>query len=499
MDKIDRKRSIAAYIVILCANLVIFLGIWLSNTYDSVRFDQILYQIQASARGAQRNLTLSGFIEIGGYGVILTVVDIWLYLVTAGYKKTRLNIKDCVQRFSKKAFLPISCTVLVFSAIALIHRLEIIPYIRTVTTESDFIKRQYVDPDNALLKFPKEKRNLIYIFLESMENTYAEPEVGGKITDNFIKELTELSRENISFSNKRGIGGARMYAGTTWTAAALVAQTSGLVVKVPLTAESYNGENGYMPGITSIGDILQKQGYQQSVLFGSDAAFANRDSYFSEHGNYHIIDINSLKKEGKLPEDYEEWWGFEDQKLFAFAKEELLRLSQSEEPFNFTMLTADTHFPDGYVCPLCEEEYEEQYANVLACSARQVNEFINWIKEQPFYENTTIVISGDHLTMDPEFMDGNDEDYDRTIYNCIINSAVDPIREKDREFGSYDMFPTTLAAMGVDIIGDRLGLGVNLFSSEPTLTERYGFEKLNEELQMYSEFYNEGILHLEEE
>ena len=135
----------------------------------------------------------------------------------------------------------------------------------------------------------------------------------------------------------------------------------------------------------------------------------------------------------------------------------------------------------------------------MRCSSRMVHEFIRWVQAQPFYENTTIVISGDHMTMDPDFMEGVDEAYTRTIYNCIINPAVEPVREKNREFGTFDMFPTTLAALGVQIEGDRLGLGTNLFSEKPTLCELYGFEALDWELQKKSEFYEERFLGLDAE
>ena len=52
------------------------------------------------------------------------------------------------------------------------------------------------------------------------------------------------------------------------------------------------------------------------------------------------------------------------------------------------------------------------------------------------------------------------------------------------------MYPTTLAAIGAEIEGDRLGLGVNLFSDTPTLLERYGYDKLNSELEKKSVYYN---------
>lgn len=41
--------------------------------------------------------------------------------------------------------------------------------------------------------------------------------------------------------------------------------------------------------------------------------------------------------------------------------------------------------------------------------------------------------------------------------------------------------------MGVQIEGDRLGLGTNLFSSIQTLVERYGYETEQKELQKKSD------------
>ena len=108
----------------------------------------------------------------------------------------------------------------------------------------------------------------------------------------------------------------------------------------------------------------------------------------------------------------------------------------------------------------------------MACSSRQVLAFVQWLQEQPFYENTTVIISGDHPSMDYDYIARvAPEDYVRHMYNCFINSAVTTDNIKNRLFNTYDMFPTTLAAMGCTIEGDRLALGTNLFSSTPTLLE----------------------------
>ena len=119
-------------------------------------------------------------------------------------------------------------------------------------------------------------------------------------------------------------------------------------------------------------------------------------------------------------------------------------------------------------------------------------EFIQWLREQPFYENTTVIITGDHLSMDNGYFQRNvDEDYQRMVYHCILNSALESGNTKNREYCAVDLFPTTLAAMGCTIEGDRLGLGTNLFSNLPTLAEKWGFEEFNSELSKASDYYIE--------
>jgi phosphoglycerol transferase len=72
-----------------------------------------------------------------------------------------------------------------------------------------------------------------------------------------------------------------------------------------------------------------------------------------------------------------------------------------------------------------------------------------------------------------------------------MNVPVDVNRERtvNREFSSIDYFPTILAALNVDIKGNKLGLGTNLFSDEKTLTETIGIDKYNEEVIQRSDFY----------
>ncbi len=474
------KKEVTAAWLLLSSNILIFLTIWMSRKYDQICFDQILFQLKSTSAGAQSALLGSAILQVGIFPAILTLLELRLYPVMAAFVKKRVL---------SLAFAALSVAVLVFTV-----QTDIYAYMKADSMKSDFIRSHYVEPDDSILHFPEKKRNLIYIFLESIESTYADPTAGEMITTCYIPELETLAAENLNFSHTDGLGGALPYPGTTWTAAAMVAQTSGVNIKVSLGEDTYGAEDAFLPGVTSIGQILEKQGYNQTLLLGSDAEFNGRKAFFTEHGKYTILDTESLKEAGRLPEDYNEWWGFEDEKLFDYAKEELIRLAGEDAPFNLTMLTADTHFPDGYHCDLCKSEYEVPYANVLACSSRQVADFVSWIQEQPFYENTTIVISGDHLTMDAAFMEDIDPDYIRTVYDCFIHAAGEPIMEKNRQFATFDLFPTTLSALGVKIDGERLALGTNLFSDRETLTEQYGYDYLSEELQKQSDFYEEKLL-----
>ena len=87
------------------------------------------------------------------------------------------------------------------------------------------------------------------------------------------------------------------------------------------------------------------------------------------------------------------------------------------------------------------------------------------------------------------------------LYNNIlelselcINSAIETSNNKNRKFTSMNMFPTTLAVLGVDIDSDRLGLGTNLYADKKTLAEKYGYEYIEQELSKNSKFYNKDIL-----
>lgn len=367
-------------------------------------------------------------------------------------------------------------------------------FVLNLFKQTNIYEEHYVDAKQVKLEFPKNKRNLIYIYVESLETTYTSKENGGNYTYDLIAPLSKYGYEQINFSHNQVLGGAQVVSGTGWTTGGIVAQSAGIPLLVPINQKRYSRDSNFFSGIYALGDILKDEGYNQEYLIGSDAIFGGREYYFKKHGDYKIFDLKSAYRDHKIPSDYKEFWGYEDEKLFAFAKEEILTLANDNKPFNFTMLSVDTHHPNGYWCPKCEMKYKERLSNIIACNCKQIGEFVEWIKKQSFYENTTIVISGDHLSMAAKYINSTyDNNYKRTVYNTFINSKIKTKHDKNRQFTSFDMFPTTLASLGVKIENEKLGLGVNLFSNEKTLLETYGFSYLDKELRKQSKLYKQKL------
>lgn len=370
----------------------------------------------------------------------------------------------------------------------------IVEYIVNQFRTTDLYEKYYVDGKSVNITFPEKKRNLILLYVESMETTYTSKENGGGYATDLIPEISALAKEHLNFSHQEQLGGAHVVAGTGWTTGGLVGQSAGVPLCVPAKTPVFKDGMDFLPGAYSLGDILQKEGYEQEFLIGSDAPFGGRKFYYDKHGSYKIFDIKEAKKQGRLAEDYRVFWGYEDEKLFDFAKEEVTKLAECGKPFNFTMLTVDTHHPYGYVDRNYQKEYPEQLSNIIRGSSRKVGEFIDWLKEQPFYEDTTIVITGDHISMAAEYINSTyDKNYKRTVMNAFVHSMAQTSNNKNRQFTSFDIYPTILAAMGVKVEGDKLGLGVNLFSEHQTIAEEIGVTKLDQELRKQSKYFNEQI------
>lgn len=483
-----------SYLSCLLFLLTLLYFLWLLSVSGRLSFDIVMYNLQTSINNESDLFATQAF-PLLSEAIIIIVSCTYIFYFSDMFQAIKWKKrKDIPCRKRRMAGL-VLVLLLLLSACFPIYAFHLEDAYEYFYVSDSFVEENYIDPLEANLSWPSKKQNLIYIFVESFESSFFSKELGGIDDDNLLKNLTPLMEEGITFSDGEQYGGYTKMPSTGWTIAGMTTLLGGVNYRIPSEYNESDPAN-LMPGLTTLNDLLKSQGYQEHFIIGTGASNYNIGPFFQEHGDAKIEDYYSKVEDGHIPSDYKVWWGFEDKKLFDFAKETLTEISAKEEPFLYTLTTNDTHPVNGYTDKSCPTEYDIPLKNAIVCEDQMLGEFLTWVKEQSFYDDTTIVIVGDHRSHDDVYFSQFDRDANRKSFNLILNSKVSTSdnRYYNRNFWAADMFPTVLASLGVEIPGDRLGLGVNLFSNTPTLLEDKGELALSSALSRKSEFYDKEFL-----
>ena len=472
---------------------LLFIPFGIIHTFGDIELESIIFHIFMP----QKDMSLDWLKEMSIFITLTSILSI--LLIICSFKFLRI----------KKYFYGVMLGFLFFDFYYVNKHFSVFDCIYNQFTASRFIKDNYVSPLKVIPPHMDRKRqNLIIIQVESLETSFQDKENGGLLDINYIPELTQLAKENTSFSSSDLISGAVVLPETGWTMGGVVAETAGIPLKSykihknnDQIGNRFNKYVSFLDGVVSLGDILNSYGYDNYFILGSSKSFAGQDVYFKKHGNYKIFDHNYIRKNMRVEKPQKNWWGLLDKDVFEFSKKKITEISKKDKPFSIFIQTIDSH-RDGFLSPDCPQKYNKFVKNVYACVSFHLNDFILWIKGQEFFQDTTIVIVGDHCNMNNTLFSKNIsnetgyyEGTERRIYNTFINPVIKPVQEKNRSFSTMDMFPTILAALGVKIKGERLGLGTNLFSDRRTLLEEYGYQYLYQELRKKSHFYNKKLLY----
>ena len=482
-------------ILLFIVSIIIITSLYLKINFQLLTFEEIIFYISNGLIHSDIYVFIYGtLICIPFVLLVFTILYSLFYDITFGKKVLKIKNRQIYPIKFINNHRPIFLIItILLSIISLIYGFRIYDYIIYNNKTSNFIEENYVDPKKIEITF-KQKRNLIVIFVESLETTLFSKSENGYFDDNVIKELYDLLNEDdtVVFYNNNYSELTNMLHGSSWTTASVVSNTTALPFKIRINKNEYKSHN-FMNGAYSLGDLLKSNGYYNEVISSSKTSFGGIKEYFTKHGNYEIVDIDSLDKYN-LEMDVNDIgnWGFNDNYLFEIAKERLDVISK-KEPFNLNLITIDTHYPNGFAGEYTKDNYLTRYENVYATESKLVYDFISYVKNQPYYKDTTILIVGDHLSMQDSFFEDKGAKK-RYVYSCIINPLDKPLNNKGRIYTSLDTYPTLVSAIGGIIPGNRLGLGVNLFSLEATLAEKYGLEYLDNELKKKSLFYDDYIL-----
>ncbi len=503
--------NVIYFIVLVIISVIITGSFFIRNEFPVTTFDELHFYLTNGVGNSDVNVFLDAIKTCLPYFLLLMIVFCFIFFdITCGRfsikyhskkrskRDRRVKINKFIQIYPfriiyKHRFILVSFLAIISLVIAT-YNLDFVKFIQNSKLKSEFVDVHYIDPKNTNVTFD-QKRNLVLIFVESLETSFFSKDHGGQWEYDVIPELYNLTKDEDAtvFYDKNKAKQLNMINGASWTTAALVTNTSGLTFKIPISGNQYHSEN-FMNGAYTLGDLLEKNGYHNELISGANTEFGGVKDYYTRHGNFKIIDYHSLDDNHlELDANEKNGWGFSDNYLFEIAKKRIKELSKNDQLFNLNLVTIDTHFPDGYLYDYSVRNYGTQYENVYATTSKLIYDFIEWLKEQDIYDNTTIVVMGDHLSMQTNYFDSRGIE-ERYVYCCYINSAVKPEKNNNRVYTALDTYPSIVAAIGGKIEGERLGLGVNLFSADKTLSERYGVKKVESELSRNSDFYNKKIL-----
>ena len=509
------KSLIVLLIVVSCLASVVdclfFTAKFIKSYFGVIPLDQILINI-TTANSSNPELVYATIKAALPYIVkaLLTLFFIWGLAIYFAFNRfwlcdfrqlicsiwrclRKLVVTVCIQRPAVLFILAIC--ILSFGALRYVDRYyHVISFFSA--RNSNFIEDNFAELDVNKVQFAEDnKRNLILIFLESMEYGYSDHRDYGH---NLIPELKEIADNNVQ------IHGYKRTQGGYYTLDGISAQTLGVpLTQIPLDIHSGEGHKKYgvfLGGVHGIFNLLSHNGYTTAAFLGTSRNFTHKGDFLNVHGIQNVFSAETWD-ERKFPRDEQNrgCWDFNDSFVIERFKEYLGEISHGDQPFAITLETVDTHFPKGWAPYPKDFAKDGTYQDALQYSSKIIANLYEWMQRQPWFSSTTVIIVGDHPFQDANgvpFTSLSTKAQNREIFNAFINS-VGSLRNRNCGFTAMDMAPTILNAMGVTFTSvfkgeeshSKMGLGRSLYSDDENLVCKYGQDELIRKLNERSLFY----------
>lgn len=429
----------------LLAFAIFFTIVWTGKYFGHPSLEQVSYHLNFGSEGLLNSdpKMLVRFIK-------WVVLPTLLMTALAAYLERRQRVRGPMP--ARRGLVRLKKTfpllLLAFSTMWLLHRVSALEFI-TASYGADYFSPNYLRPENVEVKAGKPK-NLVLVYVESLEAGYGDPALFGR---DLLAPLKELG--GVSFPSFPGAPG------TGWTIAGIVASQCGLPLK-SVTVYNINDQGqsmkSYLPNARCLPDVLDSLGYRNVFMGGASLDFAGKGLFLRNHHYHELYGKEEWIADGVDPESLADWWGLHDDDLLARARRKLVALHEAGQPFNLTLLTVDTHPPRGYLSKACAAHNSGgKFESIVACTARQVADLVRFIEERGWMEDTRVVVVGDHVSMPNPVSDKLETIPERSIFNAFYPARA-MNRQRD-EILHFDLFPTILDFIGVEVPGGRLGLG----------------------------------------
>ena len=456
-------NKLVRYILLYFAGILLLLPFWIVGTFgNGVTVEQILFHVMSgldAVEATDRTLKFSFLQHVLAVPLIFPF-SAWIVTILAEkFARQRMPIVD-------KLVTGTSLILLLAGAGTFAHKLHIAKYLVS-RFGHDIFSGLYADPAQQHFRSPARKKNLVIFYVESLETDLADIKPGHI---NAIREIDDLPGRKVEdFFQAPGTG---------WSIAGIVSSQSGIPLKPFYYNEEGNfmgrfDEHGFCPSLTSLSDILARYGYTQYFLTGPDLKFAGMDKFFYSHHYHHAIGSAEWIRRGVDRSLFTSWGeGLQDDTLIDEAYRLIMAERAKKRPFFVSVMTIDTHCPDGFPSPRSSsEEAHSSFVGAFRYTSKLLAAMVNRLISEGALADTDIIIMGDHLFMATDEQLKQNFATDRRVYFKMI-TAEDRKPNRNR-MTHFDIAPTILDLLGMRRnTEEHFGLGISLFSK--ISTEQYG-------------------------
>lgn len=329
---------------------------------------------------------------------------------------------------------------------------------------NNFVRSNQADPNEEMFGTAKG-RNLIVVSMESLQSFVINNDMNGHEVTPFLNSLTN-DKDTYYFSNFYHQTGLGKTSDSEFLLENSLYPLGGGAVFFT------HGENTFH----SMAESLNEEGYFTNVMHPNKKSFWNRDMMYQSLAIQKYYDVNSYV----VDEENAVNWGMKD---IPFFEQSVAHMKEMPQPFYSRLITLTNHYPftlDEEDKLIPEYDSNSNTLNKYFQSVRYMDEALknlfDDLKEQGLYDNSIIVMYGDHYGISEnhnvameQYLGKEITPYESAklqrvpLFVHIPNSGQG--EEITETAGQIDLRPTILHLLGVETAKD-MQLGADVFSED---------------------------------
>ncbi|MUV07346.1 sulfatase-like hydrolase/transferase [Planococcaceae bacterium Storch 2/2-2] len=328
----------------------------------------------------------------------------------------------------------------------------------------NYAKANYAEPDEEMFGIAKG-RNVILVTLESLQTFVMHNEMNGHVVTPFLNELSE-SEDTIYFPNFYHQTGLGKTSDSEFIVENSLFPRDGSAVFFTHSGNTYK----------SLSSRLRDNGYFTNVMHPNNRSFWNRDIMYRALDVEHFYDVESYE----IGEGDAVNWGMKD---IPFLEQSAAIMEELPQPFATRMITLTNHHPftldeeDMFIPPYDSNSRTlNGYFQTVRYMDEAIKVFFDELKERGLYDNSIIVLYGDHYGISENhnkamgmYLDKEITPFDNAVLQKVPLFIHIPGYGKgevrDQLAGQLDIRPTVLHLLGIETRND-LQFGTDIFSKD---------------------------------